>query len=246
MREYSLKERTRTVLSDARYKLLPVLERPLDKHSLIGAGTFFEAAQFPWAVELEKNWCLIQQELDTILQNHQAIPNFQEVLPSQQRLTNDNDWKTFMFYGYGHKMEANCDRCPNTAHLIEQVPGMKTAFFSILSPGKHIPAHRGFYKGVLRYHLGLIVPEPKEQCRIRVGNDIRHWEEGKSMIFDDTFDHEVWNETDGVRVVLFMDVIRPLPFPWSSWNHMMIKLISWVPEIQQASKNQDKWTHRSN
>ena len=177
-----------------------------------------------------------------MLKNHQSIPNFQQVLPSQQRLTNDNDWKTFMFYGYGHKMQANCEHCPETTRLIEQVPDMKTAFFSILSPGKHIPAHRGFYKGVLRYHLGLIVPEPKEQCRIRVGQDIRHWEEGKSMIFDDTFEHEVWNDTDGVRVVLFMDVKRPLPFPWSSWNNMMIKLISWIPEIQQANKNQNKWT----
>lgn len=239
--EHTFKERTITALSDVRYKILPVLERPLDKNSLVGAGTFFQTAQFPWALMLEKKWQLIRQELDGVLQSGNNIPTFQEVLPSQQRLTNDNDWKTFMFLGYGHKMQANCDRCPETTRLLEQIPGMKTAFFSILSPGKHIPAHRGFYKGVLRYHLGLIVPKPKERCRIRVGNDIRHWEEGKSLIFDDTFDHEVWNDTDGVRVVLFLDVIRPLPFPWSSWNNLMIKLISWTPEIQRASKNQDKW-----
>ena len=96
---------------------------------------------------------------------------------------------------------------------MREIPGMTTAMFSILSPRKHILDHRGPYKGVLRYHLGLIVPEDAERCRIRVGEDVRHWEEGKSMIFDDTFNHEVWNDTDETRVVLFVDVLRPLPFP---------------------------------
>ncbi len=98
---------------------------------------------------------------------------------------------------------------------MREIPGMTTAMFSILSPRKHILDHRGPYKGVLRYHLGLIVPREAERCRIRVGEDIRHWEEGKSLIFDDTFNHEVWNDTDETRVVLFVDVLRPLPSPWS-------------------------------
>ena len=87
--------------------------------------------------------------------------------------------------------------------------------FSILSPHKHILPHCGPYKGVLRYHLGLIVPEDAENCRIRVGDDIRHWEPGKPLIFDDVFNHEVWNDTDETRVVLFVDVERPLPEPES-------------------------------
>ena len=73
---------------------------------------------------------------------------------------------------------------------------MKTAFFSILAPGKHLPPHRGPYKGVMRYHLGLLIPEPAEQCGIRVDTETRHWAEGESMIFDDTFEHEAWNDTD--------------------------------------------------
>ena len=103
--------------------------------------------------------------------------------------------------------------CPQTAALMREIPGMTTAMISILSPRKHILDHRGPYKGVLRYHLGLIVPEDAEACRIRVGEDIRHWQEGKSMVFDDTFNHEVWNDTDETRVVLFVDVLRPLPVP---------------------------------
>src|SRR5437867_3927702 len=91
--------------------------------------------------------------------------------------------------------------------LLERVPGMTTAFFSILSPHKHIPDHRGPYKGVLRYHLALMIPEPRQACRIRVDGEYATWEEGKSLLFDDSYDHEAWNDTDGIRVVLFMDVL---------------------------------------
>lgn len=118
---------------------------------------------------------------------------------------------------------------------------MKTALFSILLPHKHIPEHRGYYKGVIRYHLGLIVPQSQEKCRIRVGNEVRHWEEGKSLIFDDTFQHEVWNKTDEIRVVLFLDFIRPMVFPFSLINQLMIQFIAWSPLVQDAQLNQKKW-----
>jgi len=95
--------------------------------------------------------------------------------------------------------------------VLQKIPGMKSAMFSILAPRKHIPEHRGLWKGVLRYHLGLIIPEPVGSSRIRVGKDVRFWEEGKSMIFDDSHPHEVWNDCDSQRIVLFVDVERPLP-----------------------------------
>jgi beta-hydroxylase len=98
-----------------------------------------------------------------------------------------------------------------------------------------------FYKGLLRYHLGLIVPEPKQACRIRVGNDFVHWEEGKSLLFDDTFHHEVWNDTEGQRAVLFMDVVRPFRFPMSFVNLLIIKLIGLSPYVQDGIKNAEKW-----
>ena len=87
-------------------------------------------------------------------------------------------------------------RCPETTRLVESVPGMETAMFSILSPGKHIPPHHGPYKGVLRYHLGLLVPEPEDQLGISVGGQVAHWSEGESLVFDDTFEHSAWNDTD--------------------------------------------------
>ena len=141
-------------------------------------------------------------------------------------------------------MHQNCQYCPVTTRLIESIPGMKTAFFSILLPGKHIPEHRGPYKGVLRYHLGLKIPQEKENCRIRVGEKFAYWSEGKSMLFDDSFPHEIWNSTDEIRVVLFMDIVRPCRFPVSLLNRLLIYLISRSPFVRDALKNQQKWNRR--
>jgi aspartyl/asparaginyl beta-hydroxylase (cupin superfamily) len=104
----------------------------------------------------------------------------------------------------------NCLRCPATAAVLRAIPGVITGFFSILGPGKRLPPHYGPYRGVLRHHLALIVPEPLEKCGIRVDDQTRHWTEGQSLVFDDTYEHEAWNDTDGERVVLFLDIKRPL------------------------------------
>ena len=92
--------------------------------------------------------------------------------------------------------------------------------------------------------LFFYVPRDAAACRIRVGDDIRHWEEGKSLIFDDTFNHEVWNDTDETRVVLFVDVMRPLPFPDSVINELIVKAIGFSPFVLDARRNQEAWERR--
>jgi beta-hydroxylase len=127
---------------------------------------------------------------------------------------------------------------------LAKVPGMTTAFFSILSPGKHIPAHRGAYNGLLRLHLGLQVPEPADKVRIRIGNRICHWAEGRCLIFDDTFNHEVWNDTDGYRVVLFVDFARPLRRPFDWMNRQFLKIGLFAPFLREANGKQVEWQRR--
>ena len=92
---------------------------------------------------------------------------------------------------------------------------MTTAMFSILAPRKRIPPHDGPYKGVLRYHLGPAwCPEPARSCGDHAwAASSRTGSEGGSLVFDDTYAHEAWNDTDGTRVVLFVDVIRELRGP---------------------------------
>jgi len=224
--------------------LLRLIETWIGRASLVGDKTFFDVAEFPWAKRIEKDWQAIRGELDQVLQDRDHLPNVQDILANQASLSDDDQWKTYYLYGYWGRADANCERCPETARLCKEIPGMKHALFSIISPHKHINPHRGVYKGVLRYHLGLRVPEPKESCRIRVGHDVRHWEEGKSLIFDDTFEHEVWNDTEGVRVVLLVDLVRPLRFPARAINALVLKVTSLSPFITDAGQRELDWEKR--
>jgi aspartyl/asparaginyl beta-hydroxylase (cupin superfamily) len=240
----SLWERTVELTITVGERVLAPIERWIGRRSLVGDATFFPLERFAWVEHVEDNWTVIRQELETVLEDHAALANFQDISKDQIEITDDDRWKTFFLYGFGFKAKLGVAICPQTAALMEQIPGMKTAMFSILSPRKHILDHRGPYKGVLRYHLGLIVPQDAEACRIRVGEDIRHWDEGKSMIFDDTFNHEVWNDTDETRVVLFVDVLRPLPWPESAINSLIVKAIRFSPFVLDAKRNQEAWEKR--
>ena len=137
--------------------------------------------------------------------------------------------------------------CARGTHTILVLPGCRRSpTSSILSPRKHILDHRGPYKGVLRYHLGLIVPAPNEKCRIRVGQEWRHWAEGSSIVLDDTYDHEVCNDTDGTRVVLFLDVVRPLTGFAEKLNTFLLWVIAHSPLVSDARKRQQQWTANVN
>lgn len=165
------------------------LDRFYGRASKLGDRPFFDNGDFPWIPAIEADWRKARGELDALLPYAAALPNFQDISKEQARLSQDDGWKTYFFYAYGLKGRANCRRCPETTKLLHRIPGMKTAFFSILAPGKRLPRHRGPYKEVLRLHLGLLIPEPAERCGICVGGETRHWEEGKIPVFDDTFQH---------------------------------------------------------
>jgi hypothetical protein len=212
--------------------------------SKVGDREFFDATAFPWVGAVEADWRKVRAELDTLLPYAADLPNFQDISRDQEFLTQDDGWKTFFFYAYGLKMVANCRRCPETTKLLQGIPGMKTAFFSILAPHKHLPPHCGPYKGVLRLHLGLLVPKPSEMCGIRVGAQTRHWQEGRVMIFDDRFEHEAWNRTDGPRAVLFVDFVRPMRFPANMLNAVLVWCIAFSPFVLGGVRNYLRWEKR--
>jgi len=147
----------------------------------------------------------------------------------------------FAFSAFGVRSEHNCAACPETARLLDRIPNLELAFFSVLEPGAHLTAHRGAYKGLVRAHLGLIVPEPRERLRMQVGEAMVHWEEGRCVIFDDTYRHEVWNDTEGVRVVLLIDVHRPFPLPIALMNRAILGLARLTPFVSGAIKRMRAW-----
>ncbi|MGI9482923.1 MAG: aspartyl/asparaginyl beta-hydroxylase domain-containing protein [Hyphomicrobiales bacterium] len=165
---------------------------------------------FPFLDEFDANWEKIRDEAKQILLHRDDIPTFDEVSPDQARISKEKNWRTYFLYGFRTKLEKNCAQVPYTASLLERVPGLQTAWFSILAPGYHIPAHRGVTRGILTAHVGLIIPKQAENCRLRVEDETLVWRPGKSFVFCDGYDHEVWNDTDEERTILLMQFDRPM------------------------------------
>jgi beta-hydroxylase len=214
------------------------------KYSKVGSPPVYDNRVFPWAAEVEREWLAIRAELDRILTRKDDLPGFHEIATDVATITCDSGWKTFLLLGFGVRSERNIAACPETWRIMQRIPGLKTVMFSILEPGKHLPAHRGPYNGVLRLHLGLIVPQPRDQVAIRVGSQICHWDEGKALIFDDAYNHEAWNRTPHLRVVLFVDFVKPLRFPAKFVNWLLMNLAVFTPFIREGQDNQRKWEQR--
>ncbi|MBE9607201.1 aspartyl/asparaginyl beta-hydroxylase domain-containing protein [Acetobacteraceae bacterium H6797] len=222
--------------------IVQMAERLNLRYSKVGNPPVFDNATFPWAKEVEREWPLIRAELEKVLLRQKDLPSFHELSTDVQTISKDSAWKTFFLTGYGISSEANIAQCPETWRIVQKIPGLKTAMFSIFEPGKHLPAHRGPYNGVLRLHLGLIVPEAQgDELAIRVDRQICHWEEGKALIFDDAYEHEAWNHTDKTRVVLFVDFVKPLAFPARFVNWALLNLAMFTPFIREGLENQKAW-----
>jgi len=202
------------------WRLVRGLDRVFAAQSLVPDTAFIDTADFPWADALVARWPAMRDEALAVLRHRDAIPAFHEISPEQASISVGHHWRTFLLYGFGTRLEQNCRHAPITAAALERVPGLATAWLSILAPGYHIPAHGGVSKGFVRAHLALVVPQEAERCRMRVGDEVRAWRAGELLLFDDSREHEVWNDTDEERVVLVFDVDRPMR-PLGRWLHRL-------------------------
>lgn len=178
---------------------------------------FYERESFPWLDAVEAATDQIRAELlDVMKQANAFVPYVQgeENRPqkAQQGMLNNADWSAFYLWKNGEVVAENAARCPRTMAALANVPISRISnrspsiLFSLLRPGAHIPAHNGFINTRLICHLPLIVPG---QCRFRVGNETREWVEGRAWCFDDTIEHEAWNDSDKTRVILLFEIWRP-------------------------------------
>jgi ornithine lipid ester-linked acyl 2-hydroxylase len=222
-------------------RVLDLANRHLARSSPMGDRPVFDPRDFEWIERVEAASPLIRGELDHVLRDPSRIPEFRQVSKDQAHLAPEGMWKTYFFYAYGHRAEGNCERCPITARIVSSIPGMQTAFFSILAPGARIKPHRGPHAGVLRYHLGLRVPAADERCAIRVDDQILRWGVGESLVFDDTYEHEAWNETDAPRAVLFVDFERPLEGVARRLNRGFTRLVAMSPFVREGVENFERW-----
>ncbi len=195
-------------------------QRPTGAHfPFLPAFEFFDRKLFPWFDELESYTAVMREELLALWAADD--PNFRPYVAKQpgeplnqwSDLNHSSRWSAYFFWENGRRDDANCARCPRTAAAIESLPVLDipgkgpTAMYSILKPRTRIPAHAGTTNARSTIHLPLVVPPG---CGFRVGAEVREWREGEAWAFDDTIEHEAWNDSDSPRAILIIDAWNPL------------------------------------
>jgi aspartyl/asparaginyl beta-hydroxylase (cupin superfamily) len=177
---------------------------------------WYEPADFPWMAELEAAVPQMRDEVEAVLAEDRGLePYVQEQADRASRghsLLNDARWSAFHLWKNGERVEENGRRVPRIMEVLELPPipciarRSPSAMISILKPRTHIPPHNGMLNTRLICHIPLVVPGG---CRLRVGAESRVVVEGKAMIFDDSIEHEAWNDGDSARAILLFEVWRP-------------------------------------
>lgn len=186
--------------------------------------TFFDINHtFPSLNTVTNQFPIIKKEFENVLRVNRSLPRYHDIDPGEADISNvtQHNWNVFMIYLLGYQLEKAENLCPTLCKLVKDVPHLIQAFFSILEPGKSIPLHKGPYKGYLRYHLGIHIPQDKPP-EIIVNNQPYTWREGEAVLFDDSWPHQVNNESSDYRAVLIIDVLRPMPF----LPHMVNQLVT--------------------
>lgn len=203
-----------------------------------GKKAFLNADNYPWHTAFEMQIDDIQKEASIIFSDRSKLASMENISKEQETIAEKNTWIPFFLHAYGNDVVENQQKCPKTTALINSVPDMVMAFFSCLEPQAGLEPHRGIFKGVVRYHLGLKVPSSDNRCGLTVNGEYRPWIEGKSFIFDDSMVHYAENETQDYRIVLIIDVERKMPRWLSRINKKCINFIAESQFIKEAVNNQ--------
>lgn len=213
-------------------------DRMIASSSLVPNDPVLDAHDFAWTAPLRAQWEAIRAEAIAVAL--ERAPALSSISPDHRAIARGDMWRSFFLWGYGYRIDDNVARCPVTARAVADIPGLNSAFFSILAPGTRIPAHRGVTKGLLTCHLGLIVPD-RGDVRMRVADQTVRWREGETLMFDDTYDHEVWNDSEQTRVVLLIQVARPLRNPGRWIADLFLNVVRRSAFVQEARDNVAAW-----
>jgi len=221
------------------FRKLPAFERNL--------------GEYPELAALSENYAVIRAECEDLIRQELRIPGMEELTSYTSGGIHQIAWKSFMFKS-GSFIDENCALAPKTAALLEKIPGLYTAFFSVVAPPQHKKAHWGYWKGFVRYHLGVLIPDNNadRKCWIRINPEAQDrnaareaieqgeryfWKNGEGVLFDDTFLHEAANESDQVRVVLFLDLARKMPWPLALLNRLFLWIAHRDKSVREIRAN---------
>jgi beta-hydroxylase len=201
----------------------------------------FNAYDFNSHNIIKSNFKDIQREALNLVNGNNKLLNMSDLYVGFEDIDKDiGKWKVFILKWYGPIVEKSKNMCPITCKILEQCPDVHAAMFSILEPGKHIPPHKGPSTACLRYHLGIQIPKDKDNCYIMVNGEKFNWIEGDALVFDDTYKHEVYNNTNERRIVLFIDIERPLNYPLNKINNTLAKNASIASFFKQVNDLAEK------
>jgi len=208
--------------------------------------SFISPDAFPWTKKLEQNTDIIREDF-LKLWNESSVDNIDVTVLSEEQIpvVNKDNWFAIPFYIWGTKFSIMHELAPRTGKLLEEIPDITTANFSILKPGAVIKPHYGVINGYVRYHLGIIVPKDYTKCTFQVRDIKYHWREGESMMFDHRHQHQAWNESDELRVVLLVDTIRPLPKLLRSFMIFFTKRLAKSPYVVNMLKHLEGLGYKS-
>ena len=180
------------------------------------ASTYLNRTLFPWIDGLEAQTSVIREELERLLRSEAGRERVftSDALEKQnlRGLRQPPSWNGYYFYRHGERRADNCESCPQTARALDALPLARVpahapeVLFSVFTPGTELLPHRGVTNTRLVGHLPLMVPG---DCALSVGGDVHEWQEGRVVVFDDTYEHEAWNRSDKTRVILIFDLWHP-------------------------------------
>jgi aspartate beta-hydroxylase len=188
-------------------------------------------AYFPRGAAFVGAWRSIRDEAQAVATRLHQVPRFHDIMREQESISaNDGrDWRMFVLKAYGSEVPTNLAACPVLARLVGDSPEVLSASISFLAPGKHVPAHRGPFRGVLRFYLGLSVPRTdngRPAAVLTIAGTEYRIGDGDCMLWDDTFPHEVRNDSRDVRSVLLLDVWRrDMPIDMVLFSKALIALV---------------------
>lgn len=180
---------------------------------------FISPREFPELKVIQDNWETIRDEAIN-LNNSAQIKASADLDDLGFNSFFRTGWKRFYLKWYGANLKSAENLCPKTVALISSIPSIKGAMFTMLPPGSRLGKHRDPYAGSLRYHLGLITPN-SDDCYISVDDQKYSWRDGEAVMFDETYIHYAENKTDQNRIILFLDIKRPVS----------LFLVDWINEI---------------
>lgn len=203
------------------------------------ASAYFDRSAYAWADEFEAATSTIRGELSDLLRSDVG----RERVFTTDELERENlkglrgapSWDGYYFYRHGQRRDDNCAACPQTARAMDALPLCRVvehapeAFFSVFTPGTHLLPHRGVTNTRVVAHLPLLVPP---DCALNVGGEIHAWEEGRVVMFDDTYEHEAWNRSDRSRVVLIFDLWNP--YLTEAERAALVDLVPGIGELRKA------------